>query len=277
MKIRCLFALLITSTSIGLAQMGGGMPGGGMGSGQGNPTSPMHPGGSVPPDRGWMGSGQGNPTTPSGLYMQMFRNMGGTPMMGSGMGVGTTDDLTVAADGTAYVIRSIASAQPAAGATTSTSWQFELDAISPVDGSTKWKLPISSGRVSSPVLASDGLIYLTVDNYQMFYANYNSGGSLMTPAQAQSNDGQVLVISASGGSASIMRTIQTSSDVLSAPKIVADPAGGYMIYVLGYDMMSWTSTTAPNTSTFAPGEKTLYAYRSDGSSKFSVKLPQTGN
>lgn len=275
MKIRCLVAFLIASSSIVVGQMGGGMPGGGMGPGQGNPPTQMHPGESQLPTRNGMGPGQANPTTPSGLYMQMFRNMGQTPMMGSGMSLGMTDDLTVAPDGTAYVIRSIAPAQPATSA--ASSWQFELDAISPVDGSAKWKLPISSGRVSSPVVASDGLIYLTVDNYQMFYANYNSGGSMMTPAQAQANDGQVLVISASGSSASILRTIPTSSDVLSAPKIVADSGGGYMIYVLGYDMMSWTSTTTSNTSTFAPGEKTLYAYRPDGSLKFSVKLPQTVN
>ncbi len=204
--------------------------------------------------------------------MRMFENMGATPMMGSGMGVGMTDDLTLGPDGTAYIIRSIASAQPATGASPSYSWQFEVDAISPVDGSTKWKLPISSGRVSNPVLASDGLIYLSVDNYQMFYSNFSSGGTMMTAPQAQTKDGQILVISATDASASVMRTIQTSSNVLSAPKIVADPAGGYMVYVLGYDMMSWTSATPSNSATFAPGDKTLYAYRPDGSLKFSVKL-----
>jgi hypothetical protein len=224
-----------------------------------------------------MGFGLGTSTTPSGFYMQMFQGMGGTLMMGSGMGVGMTDDLAVAPDGTAYVIRSIASGQPASGGSASSYWQFELDAISPVDGSTKWKLPISSGRVSAPVVASDGLIYLSVDNYQMFYAGINSGGSMMTQLQAQAKDGQVLVISASNGSASVMRTIQTSSDVLSAPRIVADPSGSYMIYVLGYDMLSWTTTSTTDVATFAPGQKTLYAYLPGGSLKFSVKLTQPGN
>jgi hypothetical protein len=242
-----------------------------MGPGQGNGTTPMHPGGLPLPARNMMGPGEGNSTTPPGNYMQMFRSMAETPMIGSGMGVGMTDDFTVGSDGTAYIIRSVANAPSAAG--TWPAWRFELDAISPVDGSTKWKLPISSGRVSSPVLASDGLIYLTVDNYQMFYANYTSGGAMMTTAQVQANDGQLLVISALDGSASIMRTIQTSSDVLSAPRIVPDPAGGYMVYVLGYDMMSWTATPASAIPTVAPGEKTLYAYRPDGSLKFSVKMP----
>ena len=243
-----LFAFLFTSSAIVMAQMPGGM---------------------VP--------GQGNPTTPSGAYMQMFQGMGGTPMMGSSMGVGMTDDMAITPDGTAYVIRSVASTQPTGGTPTTQAWQFELAAISPADGSAMWKLQLPGGRVSRPVVASDGLVYLTVDNYQMFYANYTSGGSMMNPTQAQSNDGQLLVISQSNGSASVLRTIQTASDVLSAPRIVADPAGGYLIYVLGYDMMSWTPTAGSNTVTFAPGEKVLYAYRADGSLKFTVKLSQPGN
>ncbi len=246
MHIQRLLVFVFASSSLLLAQMGGGM-----------------------------GPGQGNPTTPSGLYMQMFQSMAGTPMMGTGMGVGMTDDLAVGTDGTAYVIRSIESTKPTNGTPSFSSWRFELTAISPVDGSPKWKLPISSGRVSRPVVAGDGLIYLTVDNYQMLFANFNSPGSMMPPYQAQGNDGQILVISQSNGNASILRTIQTASDVLAAPRIVADPSGTYLVYVLGYDMMSWASTPS-NTTSFTPGEKTLYAYRPDGTLKFSVKLSQTG-
>src|ERR1035437_5307382 len=194
MRFQRHLVLLLASSTVVLAQMGG-MPGGGMGSGPGNTTGS---GGSTAPARNRMGSGMMNPATPSGAYMQMFQNMGGMPAMGSGMGAGMTDDMTVGPDGTAYVIRSIANPQPVGS--TASAWQFELDAISPADGSVKWKLPISSGRVSNPVLASDGLIYVSVDNYQMFYANYTSGGTMMTAAQAQANDGQVLVISASNGS-----------------------------------------------------------------------------
>jgi outer membrane protein assembly factor BamB len=163
------------------------------------------------------------------------------------------------------------------GTSPSYSWQFELTAISAVDGTAMWKLPIPGGRVSRPVLGSDRLIYLTVDNYQMFYDNFRSGGSMMTPDQAQVSDGQLLVISPTKGSAAIQRTIQASSDVLSAPRIAADGAGSYLICVLGYDMMSWTSTPGSPATTFAPGEKTLNAYRPDGSLKFSVKLSQTTN
>jgi hypothetical protein len=223
-----------------------------------------------------MGPGQNNPANPATPYMQMFQAMGGTPMMGSGMGVGMTDDLAIGSDGTAYVIRSIAPAQTDNGTQSTASWQFELAAISPVDGSASWKLQLPGGRVSRPVLASDGTICLTVDNYQMFYSNFAKGGSMMTAEQAQASDGQLLIISRASGNTSTL-VVQTSSDVLSAPRIVSDPAGGYLIYVLGYDMMSWTGTPGSNTSMFAPGEKTLYAYRPDGSLKFSVKLSQAGN
>ena len=248
MRYRSLFAGLLVNSLVAVAQVGSG-PGIGM------------------------GLGSGNSTDPSANYMQMFQNMGSVPMMGSGMGVGMTEDLAVSPDGTAYVIRSVATSSPIS----SNTWQFELTAITPMDGSVKWTLPIPGGRASSPVLATDGLIYVSVDNYQMFYANFASGGSMMTQDQALANYGKLLVIAATDRSAAILHTIQTASDVLSIPRTVTDPSGGYLIYVLGYDMMSWTSMPASGSTTFGPGEKTLYAYRPDGSLKFSVKLSQTGN
>jgi hypothetical protein len=222
-------------------------------------------------------NGGTSPASLSGPYMQMFQGMGGTAMMGSGMGIGMTEDLALDADGTAYVIRAVGTAQAPAGLPTASSWQYELAAISPADGHALWKLPISGGRISRPSLAGDGLIYLTVDNYQMFYSNYLSGGLMMLPSQAQAIDGQLLVISHTNSSASVKLTIQTHSDVLSAPKIVADTSSSYLIYVLGYDMMSWTALPASGTVTFAPGEKILYAYKPDGSLKFSVTLSQAGS
>ena len=241
MKLHCVFACLLINSIVGFAQPKGGTSGPGMGA------------------------------DPSGDFVQMFQNMGGTPLMGTGMGVGMTDDLAVSNDGTAYVIRSIATNSPSS----SGSWQYELTAISPVDGSTKWKLSLPGGRASSPVLASDGLLYITVDSYQMFYANFMAGGSMMSQDQVSANDGKLLVISATDRGATIVHSIQTTSDVLSIPRIVGDPSGGYLIYVLGYDMMSWNAMPSSGSAAFAPGEKTLYAYRPDGSLKFSVKLSQT--
>ena len=236
--------------------------------------------GGGPATGGMMGGGPGrNPgTAMSGPYLQMVQSMGNAGMMGSSMGVGMTEDLAIGPDGVAYVTRPVASTGQVTTAESETSWQYELAAISPADGSIRWRLPLPGGRVSALALASDGLIYLTVDDYQMFYANYVSGGSMMNSAQAQANEGKLLVISSTISSASIMRTIQTASDVLSVPRIVPMPSGGYMIYVLGYDIMSWTQAGSMMGSTpFAPGRKTLYAYLQDGSLKFSVKLGQATN
>ncbi|GEM_PF-6417385 len=205
----------------------------------------------------------------------MFRTMGTTGAMGSGMGIGMTEDLAVDKDGTAYVVRAVAAPQSTGTTSTSATWQYELAAISPADGSLKWKLTIPGGRVSHPRLATDGQIFLTVDNYQMFYANYLSGGKMMTGSQAQSNDGQMIIVSHTDSSASIQATIQTTSDVLSAPRIVNDNGtGSYLVYVVGYDMMSWTQAPGSSGTTFSPGNKVLYAYGPDGTLKFSVQLGQ---
>lgn len=224
-----------------------------------------------------MGGGNGPSVAPggSGPYMEMFQTMNAFGSMGSGMGVGMTEDLTVDADGTAYVIRAVATTPSTGSATPTATWQYELAAVSPVDGTLEWKLTIPGGRVSHPRLASDGRIFLTVDNFQMFYANYLSGGMMMSQSQAQANDGQLVIVSHTASSAAIDATIQTTSDVLSAPRIAADNAtGSYVVYVVGYDMMSWTQGSGASSGTFAPGNKVLYAYLPDGTLKFSVQLAQ---
>ncbi len=226
--------------------------------------------------------GGGNPVPDvQDAYMRMFQSAGNMGAMGSGMGVGMTEDLAVDSGGTAYVVRAVAAAQQNGMNGQNSNWQFELAAISPNDGSLQWKIRIPGGRVSHPRLAADGRIFVTVDSYQMFYANYVSGGQMMTGADASSNEGQLVVITHTDSSASIQAVIQTNSDVLSAPRLVAEPStGSYMIYVVGYDMMSWTATPGKGmgsgTGAFAPGNKVLYAYRPDGTLKFSVQLGQGG-
>lgn len=223
-----------------------------------------------------MGGGSGNNPSGSAPYMQMFQSMSSAGGMGSGMGIGMTEDLAVDTDGTAYVIRAVAGTQSTDATSPAVNWQYELAAISPVDGSLKWKLTIPGGRVSNPRLGGDGRIFLTVDNYQKFYANYVSGGMMMSGNQALSNDGQLIIVAHTDSSASIQASIQTSSDALSAPQIVAGTtAGSYLVYVVGYDMMSWTQGSGNSTGSFAPGNKVLYAFQPDGTLKFSVRLAQT--
>ncbi len=239
MRLFTLIAALLSTATITLAQMGPG------------PST--------------------TPTTSASAFTQMFQAMAGVTAMGSGMGIGMTGDLVVGPDGPAYIGRPIAVTGQAAAA----GWQYELIAINPSDGKPKWKLSIpGGGRISIPVLAPDGNIYLTVDNYQMFYANLMGGGSMMTQSQAQANDGQLLIISQRASSATVAATVQTTSDVLSAPAIVADPSGGYLIYVVGYDMMSWSSMFGSASTAFGPGEKKLYVLAPDGSLKYSLLLSQ---
>ncbi len=219
--------------------------------------------------RGGMG---GSPSSnPNDNYMRMLLGYGSGGMMGSGMGFGMTGDLAVGADGTAYAIRAIASSSSMMGSSSSQAWQYELDAISPANGSVLWRLQISGGRISQPVLTTDGLILLTVDDYQMFQPNLLTGGWMMNSNQSQSTGGHLLVISHTATSAAVAVKIAIASDMLSAPLLAANPAGGYLIYVVGFDVTSM-QTSSP--SSISPPKKTLYAYTSGGALKFSVNLSQ---
>ncbi|MBZ5601931.1 MAG: hypothetical protein LAO79_06470 [Acidobacteriia bacterium] len=206
--------------------------------------------------RGGMGSSGSN--SQSGSYMQMFSNGGG--MVGAGMGFGMAGDFTVAPDGTMYIVR--VTGTPAQSSSTG-SWQYELLAISPVNGGTLWKLQLPGGRISQPVLSttSDGLIFITVDDF------FSMGIGRMAWTQPDANSAKLLMITHTASSASIASTITPGAGALSEPSIVADPAGGYLIAVIGYDLPAAAqfSTTPPT--------KTLYAYKPNGSLKFSVKLP----
>ncbi len=240
MKIRILL-FMVAAASLGRAQT----PFAGMGMGMG---------------------GGANSSNPNLTYMRMFLGYGSGGMMGSGMGFGMTGDLAIGPDGTAYAMRVTPSASSSYPA-----WQYELDAISPANGSILWRLPIPGGRVSQPVIASDGLILVTVDNYQMFQPNLLMGTWMTNASQPQPAGGRLLVISHTATSASVAVTVQMSSEILSAPLLGADPSGGYLIYIVGYELMTAQTPPAP---TFSPTQKTLYAYKSTGALRFSVNLSQ---
>ena len=213
-----------------------------------------------------MGPGMGS-ANPDYGYMRMFLGNGSGGMMGSGMGFGMTGDLTLGPDGTAYVMRALPS--PSATTIPVAVWTYELDAVSPINGNILWRLPISGGRVSQPVLSNDGLIFVTLDDYQLFQPSTFTGMWSFSSPQTQNSTAKLLAISHTANSASIASTTSIASDVLSAPILGVDPAGGYLIYVLGYDVMSAASST-----TFFGAQKKLYAYKSSGALKFSVNLSQ---
>jgi len=137
-----------------------------------------------------------------------------------------------------------------------------------VNGNILWKLQLPGGRISQPVLSTsgDGLIFITVDD-SFGYMNLGVGHMGWTQSSGNANDAKLLIISHTASSATIASTITPGSDALSEPFIVPDPAGGYLISVVGYDVTA-------SQSAIAPPVKTLYACKPSGSLKFSVKLPQ---
>jgi outer membrane protein assembly factor BamB len=242
-----LLALMLTT--LVFAQMGGGMgngSGGGM-MGPGNPGTPSTPG-----QNNGMHQGQ---TTDHGmgnaLMNAMNMGMGGREMM---------DGPTIGADGTAYVVRSIA--QTTATTTTQTQLRHELVAINVRDGSARWKLEITGGMISEPALAKDDFPTAT-----------QTGGGMMNPGNAAgTGKAKLLVISSDPGSARITSTIEVESDVLSTPRVAVDETGSYVVYVTGFERGSMGYSSGNDNDTIAAGEKHLYAFNPDGRLRFRLKL-----
>jgi hypothetical protein len=231
-------------TTLAFAQMGGGM-------GPGNSSNPGTTG---------MNSSQGM-VSGMGSTMGMSGAMGSREMM---------DGPTIGPDGTVYVVRHVSASTtnqgmmpPSTGAS-----KYELVAISAVNGAANWKLDVAGTMVSEPVLAKDGKIFMTASDFVMNGKN-QSGGGMMNPgtATATARKSRLIVVTANSTSASISSTIEMDSDVLSAPKVSAESAD-YSVYVTGFEM------GVDDKDTVASGQKTLYAFTSAASLKFSVKINQ---
>lgn len=245
-------ATLTLLSTIAFAQMGGGM---GSGTGAGG----MH--------------GSGQPGAGMGTGM-----MGANGMMGAGMGDGMMNDLTVGPDGTVYVVRPVQVQAPMTPGNQSQQYAFkqELAAISPADGTIRWRLELTGSHVSEPVVGKDGKLFLGLDDGQMMSQGQQGGGMMNPGNSAQSTKSRLLVISATATSATIMATVQVDSDIFGAPQVVStglNPAD-YVIYVTGMEMPS-RGSNADDRDSIPAGEKTLYAFLPDGRLKFKVKIGQT--
>ncbi len=257
-RIEVVLALaLILSTAAAFAQMGGGM-GSGMASGG------MH--GSGQPGQSGNGGGPGM--------------VGGAGMMGAGMsmGEGMMNDLSVGADGTIYIVRPVQAQAPLTPGNPSQQYAFkqELAAISPADGTVRWKLELTGGHVSQPVVGKDGRLFLGVDDGQMMSQGQQGGGMMNPGNSAQSSKSRFLVISATATSATITATVQVDSDILGAPQIVSTGVSpsDYVLYVTGMEMPN-RGGNVDDRDSIPAGEKTLYAFLPDGRLKFKVKIGQT--
>lgn len=239
--------LSVTIATFAFAQMGSGM---GSNSGSGM-------------------MGPGNSGTPSGSGMTSVQGMGsGMGMIGAMGSREMMDGPTVGPDGTVYVVRLASTSTTNQGMMnpgTGTS-QYELVALSPVNGSAKWKLAITGTMVSEPVLGKDGKIFMTASDYVM-NGQSQSGGGVMNPGTSTTSSGKsrLIIVTAYPTTASISATITVDSDVLSAPR-TADDVSSYVIYVTGFEM------GVDDKDSVASGQKTLYAFTPAGATKFSVKL-----
>lgn len=231
---------LILFTAAAFAQMGGGMGSGG-----------MH--GSSQPGQ------SGNGVAPG--------MMGANGMMGAGMGNGMMNDLTVGPDGTVYVVRPVQVQAPLTPGNPSQqyAYQQELAAVSPADGTVRWKLALTGGHVSQPVVGRDGRLFLGVDDGQMMSQGQQGGGMMDPGNTAQPNKSRFLVISATATMATISRTVELDSDILGEPQVAVTGVGpsDYVIYITGMEMPAEGSDFDDRDSIPA-GEKTLYAFLPDG-------------
>lgn len=239
--------LALVLTTLAFAQMGGGM-----GNGSGGPGAPSTPGQNNGMHQGQTaGSGMGN-----ALMSAMNMGMGGREMM---------DGPTIGADGTAYVIRSLA--QAAVGTTTQGQPRHELVAVNMRDGSARWKLEITGGMISEPALAKDGKLFLTVADFPV--ATQTGGGMMNPRGSAGTGKAKLLVISVAQASARIDATVEVESDILSTPRVAVDDSG-YVVYVTGFERGAMNNGT--DNDSIAAGEKHLYAFNPDGSRRFRLKL-----
>lgn len=241
--------LALALATLASAQMGGGM-------GNGNGGGMMGPGNSGNPGTTGMNPGQG-----MGSGMGMSGAMGSREMM---------DGPTVGPDGTVYVVRFASTSTTDQGMMnpgTGTS-QYELVALSPVNGLAKWKLAITGTMVSEPALGKDGKIFMTASDFVMS-GQGQSGGGMMNPgtSTASTRKSRLIIVTAYPTTASITGTIELDSNVLSAPK-VTEEAANYTVYVTGFEM------GADDKDAVASGQKTLYAFTPAGGLKFSVKVNQ---
>lgn len=239
--------LALVLTTLAFAQMGGGMA-----NGSGGPGAPSTPGQNNGMHQGQTaGNGMGN-----ALMRAMNMGMGGREMM---------DGPTVGADGTAYVIRSLA--QTAAGTTTQAQPRHELVAVNVRDGSARWKLEITGGMISEPALAKDGKLFLTLADFPV--ATQTGGGMMNPGGSAGTGKAKLLVISVDQASARIAATVEVESDILSTPRVAVD-GNGYVVYVTGFERGAMNNGN--DNDSIAAGEKHLYAFNPDGGLRFRLKL-----
>jgi outer membrane protein assembly factor BamB len=237
-------AVFLAATAIAAAQMGGGMMG------FGNPGAPGNPGQGL-------GAGMGD-----AMLGAMNLGMGGREMM---------DGPTIGPDGTAYVLRAVSSTSTTAANVTTAQWKYELMAVNVRDGAPRWKLELTAGMLSAPLLGRDGRIFLTESDHR--FGGDNAAGRMNLATAAATTKAKLLVITATQTSAPVAATTEVEANVLSGLTVASDEANSYVVYATGHDRGTVTAGTGGQITVTA-GEKYLYAFNPDGRVRFRLKLSQ---
>ncbi|MFB3816013.1 MAG: hypothetical protein ACE14L_18070 [Terriglobales bacterium] len=252
-----LAALALVLAGVSSAQMGGGMMGGSYsGSGYGGMMGGSYSGSGY----GGMMGGNYSGSRYGGMMGGGYGMMGGslTGMMGGSFAsmTGNGSGLAVGTDGTLYLIRGVA---PQAQGQVPQPGTTQLSAIDS-NGNPRWTLPINSTSASQPALGKDGTLFVTTSDLSNWMYNRNTQADGITPS--------LLIVKPAETTASIVATVPLAGQIASAPQIVADNAGGYVVYVTTADMFN---TTGSNTVATA-SRSYLYAFSPAGDLKYRLQL-----
>lgn len=161
-------------------------------------------------------------------------------------------------DGTAYVLLPVTQAAQAAPAGSLAGTRWRLSAVSGRDGSVRWSLDLDGVPGASPVVGTEGRIYLVLSSG---LTGQETGGMMTPTAPAGTPKSQLVIITDSGAAGRISRRVDLDGQVTSAPVISPHTSGGYSLFVTTTLRIAQTGMMGASTTIVA---HSLYITDPDG-------------